>query len=259
MDLELAGKRAIVTGASSGIGLAVARALHAEGAQVAMLARSEGRLRAAAEGIGTPFVADTADDASVRAAVAAVAEAFGGVDVLVNSAARATPPGGVPGPLEVTDDDVRAEIEVKVLGYLRTARAVAPLMAAQGWGRIVNVSGLGARSTGSLVGSVRNVAVAAMTKNLADELGPHGVNVTVVHPGLTTTDTVLEAVRGRAEQAGVTEAEMATRMASGVSIGRLVTPAEVADVVAFLCSPRSVAVTGDAIAVGGGAMGAIHY
>lgn len=131
MDLGLAGRRAVVTGASSGIGLAVARALHAEGTQVAMLARSADRLRAAAAGIGTPFVADTADDASVHAAVAAVTDAFGGVDVLVNSAARATPPGGVPAPLEVTDDDVRVEIEVKVLGYLRTARAVAPLMTAR--------------------------------------------------------------------------------------------------------------------------------
>ncbi len=131
-----------------------------------------------------------------------------------------------------------------MLGYLRTARAVAPLMTGQGWGRIVNVSGLGARSTGSLVGSVRNVAVAvaAMTKDLADELGPRGVNVTVVHPGLTTTENVVDGIRRRAADADLTEAEMATRMASGVSIGRLVTPTEVADVVAFLCSPRSVAI-----------------
>lgn len=228
MDLQLAGKRAIVTGASSGIGLAVAHALHAEGARVAMVARTEDRLRTAADGVGTPVVADTADDASVRAAVAAVATSFGGVDILVNSAAQATPPGGAPAPLEVTDDQVRAEVEVKVLGYLRTARAVAPLMTAKAWGRIVNVSGLGARATGSLVGSVRNVAVAAMTKNLADELGPRGVNVTVVHPGLTATENVLDALRERADQAGVTETETAARMASGVSIGRLVTPAEVA-------------------------------
>ena len=114
-------------------------------------------------------------------------------------------------------------------------------MAASGWGRIVNVSGLAARQTGSVVGSVRNVAVAALTKNLADELGPSGVNVTVVHPGPTVTERVPPVD------------------ASGVSIGRLVTAAEVADVIVFLCSPRSVAVNGDAIAVGGGARGAIHY
>ena len=114
-------------------------------------------------------------------------------------------------------------------------------MGAQGWGRIVNVSGLAARQTGSVVGSVRNVAVAAMTKNLADELGPTGINVTVVHPGLTLTE--------REPPPGVPIP----------SIGRHVTAAEVADVIVFLCSPRSVAVNGDAIAVGGGARGSIHY
>ena len=89
---------------------------------------------------------------------------------------------------------LQREIDVKVRGYLRCARAVAPLMVTQGWGRIVNVSGLAARQTGSVVGSVRNVAVAAMTKNLADELGPSGVNVTVVHPGPTVTDQRLSLI-----------------------------------------------------------------
>ena len=113
--------------------------------------------------------------------VARVVDEFGGVDILVNAAA--TPNRGGFG-----EETLEAEINVKVRGYLRCARAVAPLMAAQGWGRIVNISGLAARQTGSVVGSVRNVAVAAMTKNLADELGPSGINVTVVHPGLTITE-----------------------------------------------------------------------
>jgi NAD(P)-dependent dehydrogenase (short-subunit alcohol dehydrogenase family) len=133
-------------------------------------------------------------------------------------------------------------LNVKVSGYLRCARAVAPLMAEQGWGRIINVSGLAARQTGSVVGSVRNVAVAALTKNLADELGPSGINVTVVHPGPT-----------------ITEREPPAAAVEAVSIGRAVTAAEVADVIAFLASPRSVAINGDAIAVGGGTRGAIHY
>jgi NAD(P)-dependent dehydrogenase (short-subunit alcohol dehydrogenase family) len=143
---------------------------------------------------------------------------LGGVDILVNAAAQ---PGGASparGLAELADDDLRTEIETKVLGYLRCARAVAPSMSARGWGRIINISGLAARQTGSVFGSIRNVAVAAMTKNLADELGP-----------------------------------------SGISIGRLVTAAEVADVVTFLASPRSVAITGDAIAVGGGTRHVIHY
>jgi len=166
--------------------------------------------------------------------VARVIDELGGVDILVNAAA--TPNRGA-----FSEETLEAEINVKVRGYLRCARAVAPLMAAAGWGRIVNVSGLAARQTGSIVGSVRNVAVAALTKNLADELGPAGINVTVVHPGPTVTE--------RVPPPGAT----------APSIGRLVTAAEVADVIAFLCSPRSIAINGDAIAVGGGARGAIHY
>ena len=145
------------------------------------------------------------------------------------------------------------------MGYLRTAREAAPHMAAAGWGRIINISGLAARSTGSIVGSVRNVAVAALTKNLADELGPKGINVTVVHPGLTRTEKTGPLVATRAAAAGVTEAEIEARLAANVTIGRIVDAAEVADIVAFLASPRSVAINGDAIACGGGAKGAIHY
>jgi NAD(P)-dependent dehydrogenase (short-subunit alcohol dehydrogenase family) len=118
-------------------------------------------------------------------------------------------------------------------------------MIARGWGRIINISGLAARSAGLPSSSIRNVAVAALTKNLADELGRSGINVTVVHPGATVTERTTE--------------ESAARLAAGVSIGRVVTAAEVADVVTFLASPRSVAINGDAIAAAGGAPGAIHY
>jgi NAD(P)-dependent dehydrogenase (short-subunit alcohol dehydrogenase family) len=131
-------------------------------------------------------------------------------------------------------------------------------MIEQGWGRIVNVSGLGARTTGSAVGSMRNVAVAAMTKNLADELGPKGINVTVVHPGLTRTEATPGVVARLAAARGISEEEAEGRLATN-SIRRIVEAEEVAWVVAFLASPRSVAITGDAIACGGGQPGAIHY
>ncbi|MGE3836217.1 MAG: SDR family NAD(P)-dependent oxidoreductase, partial [Acidimicrobiia bacterium] len=189
MDLELTGKRAIVTGGSRGIGKAVARQLLAEGAVVGIAARDQARIDAAVAELsaGGGRVAgrscDTTDDDSVRAMVAALVGALGGVDILVNAAAM---PGGVAPPptlLDVTTEALWTEVNTKVMGYLRCAREVAPAMVAQGWGRIVNVSGLAARQTGNLLGSVRNVSVAALTKNLADELGPHGVNVTVVHPG----------------------------------------------------------------------------
>ncbi|CAB4924078.1 MAG: SDR family oxidoreductase [Actinobacteria bacterium] len=247
MDLQLSGKRALVTGAGRGIGKAVAVRLAQEGARVALLARSRDDLEAVgAELPGESLVvpADTTDDAAVRAAVAAVVQAWGGVDVLVNAAARPASTAPVPALADLPDDALRDEVETKVLGYLRTARAAAPHMVAQGWGRIVNVSGLNARATGNLVGTVRNVAVAAMTANLAEELGPSGVNVTVVHPGRTVTERT---------PADVAAGPAATR------IGRLVTAAEVADVVAFLCSPRSVAITGDAVAVGGGTPGVAVY
>lgn len=265
MDLQLRGRRALVTGASRGIGRAVAERLAEEGADVALLARDADALAAVAAELsryGTRVVvvaADTTDDAAVRAAVAEVVTQLGGVDVLVNAAARPASSGPVPTLADLTDDALRVEVETKVLGYLRCARAVAPHMTAQGWGRIVNVSGLNARRTGSLVGTVRNVAVAAMTANLAEELGPHGVNVTVVHPGTTVTERTPGVVAARAAAAGTSETEAEAAMAADVRIGRLVTAAEVADVVTFLCSPRSVAVTGDAVAAGGGQRGVVHY
>jgi NAD(P)-dependent dehydrogenase (short-subunit alcohol dehydrogenase family) len=265
MDLQLTGKRAVVTGGSRGIGLAVAEALAAEGADVALVARGREALDAAAAQVGRHGTrvlgcpADTTDDAQVRAVVAEIAGALGGVDVLVNAAARPASSGPVPPLSGLTDDALRVEVETKVLGYLRFARAVAPLMAAQGWGRIINVSGLNARLTGSLVGSVRNVAVAAMTKNLADELGPAGITVTVVHPGTTVTERTTTMLLDRAAREGTSPEEVEARLAAATSLGRLVTAAEVADVVAFLASPRSAAITGDAIAVGGGTRGVIHY
>jgi NAD(P)-dependent dehydrogenase (short-subunit alcohol dehydrogenase family) len=271
MDLQLAGKRALITGGSRGIGLAAGRALAAEGADVALVARDAGRLSAACEAVAgsagsagpgrrvLAVVGDSTDDGSVRAAVAQVAEGLGGVDILVNAAAEPARPGPRPELADIADEDLLREIDTKVAGYLRFARAVAPHMVAQGWGRIINISGLAARQAMSAVGSVRNVAVAALTKNLADELGPAGVNVTVIHPGITVTERTPETLAALAASRGISETEAAAVLARGVVIGRLVTAAEVADVIAFLASPRSVAITWDAIAAGGGAVGAIHY
>ena len=261
MDLQLAGARAIVTGGSRGIGMAVARGLRAEGARVAIVARHEERLRAAAAELGPEVLAvpaDTTDDAAVRAMVEEVVGAWGGVDVLVNAAAQ--PAGGpVPALADLTDAEVQADFDTKVLGYLRCARAVAPHMTAQRRGRIVNISGLNARRTGSIAGGIRNVAVAALTANLADELGPSGVGVTVVHPGLVETERTPRLVADRAAASGRTEEQVRADLAAGSSLRRLVTAEEVANVVVFLCSPLAVAVTGDAVGVGGGNRGAVHY
>jgi NAD(P)-dependent dehydrogenase (short-subunit alcohol dehydrogenase family) len=265
MDLGLDGRRAIVTGGSRGIGKAVARALAAEGCDVVVAARTPEPLEAAAAELATatgrtvtPIPVDTGDDASVRLLVEQAVEALGGVDILVNSAAQ--PLGQAPPPklAAVTAELFWADVNVKVLGYLRCAQAVAPHMIARRWGRIVNISGLGARSTGAVIGSMRNVAVAAMTKNLADELGPHGINVTVVHPGLTRTEATPGVIARLAESRNLSPSDAEASLARN-SIRRLVDASEVADVVAFLASPRAVAITGDAVACGGGQPGVIHY
>ena len=266
MDLQLTGKRALVTGGRSGIGRAIARQLALEGVRVAIAARDLAATeRAAAElsaetgGEVYGFSADTGDDGSVKALIAAVAVRLGGIDILVNAAAK--PGGGGPPPklAEVTDDLFWSDVNVKVMGYLRVAREAAPLMAEAGWGRIINISGLAARQTGSIIGSVRNVAVSALTKNLAEELGPKGINVTVVHPGMTRTERIPALVAAMAERQGINPAEAEQRLGGNNLIGRMVDASEVADVVAFLASPRSASINGDAIATGGGAKGSIHY
>ncbi|TXN30569.1 SDR family NAD(P)-dependent oxidoreductase [Lacisediminihabitans profunda] len=264
MDLKLNGKTALVTGGSRGLGFAIASELASEGTRIVLLARgaeavesAAARLRAEGhEALGV--VADTNVDGEVQAAVDQATERFGGIDILVNGAAKAA--GGPPtGFLDLNDDDLRMEIETKVLGYLRVIRAVAPQMTERGWGRIINISGLAVRRTGSIFGSVRNASVAAMSKNLADELGPRGVNVTVLHPWITETEGVQDMIRAGAAARGVTEAEFAKSLAADVSIGRLVQPSEVAHVVTFLASPLSVAINGDAVAAGGGLLGPIFY
>ena len=150
-------------------------------------------------------------------------------------------------------------MNTKVLGYLRCAREVAPYMAGRGWGRIINLSGMAARQSGTIIGSMRNVSVAAMTKNLADELGPLGINVSVVHPGLTRTERTAAMVEAQMQAQGISAAEAEKNMASNISIGRMVDAEEIAYVVTFLASPKSVAITGDAIATSGGNGRAIHY
>jgi NAD(P)-dependent dehydrogenase (short-subunit alcohol dehydrogenase family) len=252
VDLELKGKRAIVTGGSRGIGKVIARQLAAEGADVVIAARTREPLEASARELSSatgrrviPIVADTGSESSVNALVARAIEQLGGVDILVNNAAV---PGGISPATkleQIVDEQVLQDINIKVVGYLRTARAIAPHFIAKRWGRIINIGGLAIRRTGRPVATLRNVGVAAITKNLADELGPHGINVTAVHPGATRTER--------------TEAGSEAAFSQSVSIGRIVDAAEVAWVVAFLASPKSVAINGDAIPVGGGSLGAIYY
>ena len=266
MDLELDGKTAIVTGGSRGIGKAIARELAMEGVDVAIAARNQERLESAARELAAesgrrivPLQVDTGDDDSVRKMVGAAVEALGRLDILVNCAAQ---PGGAAPPASLSDiasDDFWPDMNVKVLGYLRCAREAAPHMAQHGWGRIINISGMAARNAGNTIGSMRNVAVVAMTKNLAEELGPQGINVTVVHPGYTRTERTPRALEEQAQRQSITTEEAEQRMAQGNSVRRVIDARDIAYVVAMLASPRSVAINGDVIAAAGGTGRAIHY
>jgi len=263
MDLQLTGKRALVTGGSRGIGKAVARALAMEGVDVALLARDTATLSQAAKETGRQVIgvtADTADSAAVSQAVIAAELALGGgIDILINSAAEPAGHQAPPKLADITSEHFHHQLDIKVMGYLRTSQAVVTSMKSRGWGRIINISGLAARTTGNTVGSIRNIAVVAMTKNLADELSMHGINVTAVHPGLTLTERTNTLAKSTALKRGIDESQVWEELHSGNMTGRIVTAQEVADVVVFLASPRSRAINGDVIAVGGGSSGSIHY
>ena len=238
-----------------------------EGADVALLARDADTLSQTAKDIAnetgrlvTGVAADTADIVAVSQAVIAAEQALGGgIDILVNAAAEPAGHQAPPKLAEITSEHFHHQLDIKVMGYLRTAQAVATGMKSRGWGRIINISGLAARNTGNAVGSIRNVAVVAMTKNLADELGKHGINVTAVHPGLTLTERTETLVKSTALQRGIDESQVWEELHAGNSTGRIVTAEEVADVAVFLASPRSRAINGDVVAVGGGSSGSIYY
>ncbi|MFC0409958.1 SDR family oxidoreductase [Roseomonas elaeocarpi] len=266
MDLELGGKVAVVTGGTRGIGLAAARLLAAEGANVVLVSRNADEAARVAGDLTRDtgrrvlgLAADTTDDAAVAAMAATVEREMGGAQILVNAAAEPAGQKAVPAPSEAEWASLASHMDTKVMGYLRCARALLPSMRRAGWGRIINVSGLGARRTGDVVGTIRNVAVVALAKNLADELSGTGIAVTTVHPGLTRTEKVDAMIEARARTEGRSVGEVQAAMAENVLMGRLPSAEEVAQVIAFLASPRSVTVNGVAIDVGGGVRGAINY
>lgn len=249
MDLQLNGKRVIVTGGSRGIGKIIAKTLAVEGCDVVIVSRGREMLEAAARELARheggrifPVIADVAETASVINMVATAISTLGGIDILINNAAVTTSGGDT---IASTDEQILLEdLNIKLLGYMRTARAVGPVMAAAGWGRIINIGGAATRMTGHYPTSIRNAAISAFVGNLADELGPKGVTVNVIHPGGTVTDEWPSE-------------EVASSKLN--NIGRAPRAEEVAYIAAMLASPLGAAINGESILVSGGRRGAISY
>jgi len=255
MDLGLAGKRCVVTGASSGIGLATARALAAEGAQVLLVARSEERLTEAARDVGEGFAIDVTDPAAAERIVGECEQRFGSVEVLVNNAGTSSNR-----PLEeLTDDEWEEQWQLHVMASMRLMRVAVPGMAERGWGRVVNVgSSSGKRpSLSNAAYSVTKAAQLALSRVFADTYAGEGVLVNAVAPGPVASPLWM-ADGGLADQAaeakGISREEALDAAQKKLPIGRFGTEEEIAAVIAFLCSERASDVAGATWSVDGGAV-----
>jgi 3-oxoacyl-[acyl-carrier protein] reductase len=255
VDLGLSGKACIVTGATSGIGAATARMLAAEGARVLLVARDGGRLADAADPLAdaAACAADVTDPASAERIVADCEARFGRVDVLVNNAGT-MPVAALD---ELTDEDWQSQWELNVMASLWLMRVAAPKMAANGWGRIVNVSSSAGKrpSTRNAAYSVTKAAQLSLSRVFADHYAAQGVLVNAVTPGPTATElwTGAEGIAAQvASKAGTTREDELATAASKVPLGRLGEPDEIAAVIVFMCSEQVTNVTGASWSVDGG-------
>jgi 3-oxoacyl-[acyl-carrier protein] reductase len=241
VDLGLSGRTAIVCGASSGIGLAIAEALAEEGAHVTMLARRRDALEREAERLGALAVrGDVTSPRDLERAVERTLQAFGGVDILVNNS------GGPPRTPAVGLDAeaVEAAVDLLLVSAVRLTGLCLPHLERSGHGRVINVASSSVREPIehlALSNTVRP-GVIGWAKTLARELGPKGITVNSIAPGRIDTARIREVYPD-----GPTESDLAT-----IPLGRLGTPREVGDVACFLASDRGAYVTGTVIPVDGG-------
>jgi NAD(P)-dependent dehydrogenase (short-subunit alcohol dehydrogenase family) len=258
LDLQLEGKKAVVTGGSRGIGKAIAAALAQEGCDVAIGARNMPALQEAANEIAAqtgrkivPLSVDMTDVESIRRFIAGAAHALGGLEILVNNAAR--PGGAAPDDLEsVTDDLLLNDFVEKPLGYFRASREAIEHMKPAGWGRIVNVGGVLTRTPANFSTPARNAAMIVMSKAMATAVSKYGITVNVVHPGIAVTERTRDRVQATATRDGISYDAAMQQQADRLGIGRMVASEDIAKVVAFLCSPVAFSVSGEAISAAGG-------
>lgn len=263
MNLGLAGKVALVTGASKGIGEAIARTLADEGVNVALVARNPERLAATGKDIAAQsqsdvqtIAADLTHIAEIQRVVEQARAHFGRIDILVNNAGSIRT-----GPfLDMPDDYWLEDWTLKPLGYVRLARTVFPHMIAQGGGRIINVAGLAARNPVHVYasGGAANAALVNLTKSLADLGAPHRVLVNAVSPGATRTDRLETQIAAKAAANKRTVAEEWADKEASHPLGRMARPEDVADLVCFLASDRASFITGICVTLDGGSSRGVY-
>jgi 3-oxoacyl-[acyl-carrier protein] reductase len=253
---DLAGRVALVTGASSGLGFAAAQALARRGARLAIASRGGDKLEAARERLGSEGAEAIAVAADVREAeslahlVEETGRRLGPVDVLVANG------GGPPAKpaAEVTDEDWQVAVPLALLFVPRLCRLVLPGMRERRWGRIVALNSISARQPipGLALSNALRPAVLGYLKTLSQEVATEGVTVNAVLPGYTRTARQEELAASAAARTGKPREEIVAGWIGNTPAGRMAEPQEVGEVVAFLCSPAASYVTGQAIAVDGG-------
>ncbi len=258
MDLGLKGKVAIVTGGSRGVGRSIAAALLREGVRVMITARDPQRLDATRAALAREtggevraVAADLEDDAAVQAMIARAIADFGHFDILVNAAGSVNPASFD----SLTEEAWGSVFEQKLNGYVRCLRHAIPHLKTRGWGRVVNLAGVGGREAGAItipVG-VNNAAVLNLTKSIALLMAPYNVLVNAVVPHIIDTDRQDETMTLLAGLTGKTEEQVRKDRLAKLPLGRMGRPEEVANVVTFLASERSSFVMGAAWHVDGGA------
>jgi hypothetical protein len=252
VDLRLAGKQALITGGSKGIGRASAFSLAAEGVDLVLTARSPDALSEAAEAIRTRHqvsVSTLPADLSRQEEVERVAVGAGDLDILVNNAG-AIPPGS----LDAIDNETwRRAWDLKVFGFISLCRALYPTMAARGGGVIVNIIGAAGERVPSeyIAGAAGNAALMAFTRALARGAPKDGMRVVAISPGSTATDRLIMLQRERA-QATLGDPDRWPELTNAMAYGRPAKPEEIGDAVAFLASPRSAYTNGTILTIDGG-------